>query len=211
MTAEDAARLKPYLQLAEQLGSFIGQLAEPGLKHIKIEYEGLVSTLNNKPLTAVILRGILAPQMEGVNMVNAPLVARDRGIEVSATNHERKSDYQTLIRITVASEQRTRMVAGTLFADRARIVEVGGIRLEAGLGGIMLYINNDDKPGLIGGLGTLLGKAGINVANFHLGRDEGRSEAIALVEVDEIIPEPVLRDIEKLPNVRQVRLLSFPA
>ncbi|MFO0389243.1 MAG: phosphoglycerate dehydrogenase [Alphaproteobacteria bacterium] len=209
MSAEDAAKLKPYLTLADQLGSFTGQLTETGLKQIKVEYEGAASKLNNKPLTAVILKGILAPQMEGVNMVNAPVVAKERNIEVSGASVERKGDYSTLIRITVVTEKGTRTVAGTLFADKPRVVEVSGIRLEAGLGKIMLYVNNDDKPGLIGGVGTILGKAGINVANFHLGRNDSHNEAIALVEVDNTIPADVLKEIEKLPNVRQVKLLSF--
>jgi D-3-phosphoglycerate dehydrogenase len=209
MSAEDAAKLKPYLTLADQLGSFAGQLTEHGLKEVKIDYEGNAGKLNTKPLTAVALKGLLAPLVEGANMVNAPVIAKERGISVSATSHDRSGDYQTLIRITVTTEKRTRTVAGTLFADHPRIVEVNGIKLEAGLGGKMLYINNDDKPGFIGSLGTVLGKAGINIAYFHLGRNEAHSEAIALVEVDQALPANVLAEIEKIPSVKQVKLLQF--
>lgn len=209
MSAEDAAKLKPYLQLVDQLGSFAGQLTETGLKQVKIEYEGAASKLNTKPLTAVALKGLLAPMIEGVNMVNAPVVAKERGIDVSATSHDRVGDYQTLIRITVVTEKRTRTVAGTLFADKPRIVEVNGIKLEAGLGKKNLYVNNDDKPGFIGSLGTILGKHGINIAYFHLGRNEAGSEAIALVEVDQDVPAEVLAEIDKLPSVKQVKLLGF--
>ncbi len=209
MSAEDAARLKPYLQLADQLGSFAGQLTETGLKAVKIEYDGHAAKLNTKPLTAVALKGLLAPLVEGVNMVNAPVIAKERNIEVSATNHERAGDYQTMIRITVVTEKRVRTVAGTLFADKPRIVEVNGIKLEAGLGGRMLYVNNDDKPGFIGGLGSLLGKAGINIAYFHLGRNAEASDAIALVEIDQPLPAAVLEDIGKLPSVKQVKVLQF--
>ncbi len=209
MSAEDAAKLKPYLQLVDQLGSFAGQLTETGLKQVKIDYEGKAGKLNTKPLTAVALKGLLSPLIEGVNMVNAPVIAKERGIEVAATSHERAGDYQTLIRITVVTEKRTRTVAGTLFADKPRIVEVNGIKLEAGLGAKTLYVNNDDKPGFIGSLGSLLGKNGINIAYFHLGRNEAGSEAIALVEVDQSVSQEVLAEIGKLPSVKQVKLLEF--
>lgn len=209
MSAEDAAKLKPYLQLVDQLGSFAGQLTETGLKQVKIDYEGKAGALNTKPLTAVAIKGLLAPMTEGVNMVNAPVIAKERNIEVSSTSHDRSGDYQTLVRITVVTEKRTRTVTGTLFADHPRIVEVNGIKLEAGLGKRMLYINNDDKPGFIGSLGTVLGKAGINIAYFHLGRNEAGSEAIALVEVDQPVSPEVLADISKLPSVKQVKMLNF--
>ena len=209
MSAEDAAKLRPYLLLADQLGSFAGQLTETGLKEIRIEYEGAAARLNTKPLTAVALKGLLAPLMDNVNMVNAPVIAKERGINVSATSHERAGDYQTLIRMTVVTDKRSRTVAGTLFADKPRIVEVGGIKLEASLASRMLYVNNDDKPGLIGNLGTLLGKAGINIANFHLGRNDEHNEAIALVEIDQQVTADVLEAIGKLPSVRQAKLLRF--
>jgi D-3-phosphoglycerate dehydrogenase len=209
MSAEDAAKLKPYLMLVDQLGSFAGQLTETGLKQVKIDYEGKAGALNTKPLTAVAIKGLLAPMTEGVNMVNAPVIAKERNIEVSSTSHDRAGDYNTLVRITVVTEKRTRTVTGTLFADHPRIVEVNGIKLEAGLGKRMLYINNDDKPGFIGSLGTVLGKAGVNIAYFHLGRNEAGSEAIALVEVDQPVSAEVLAEIAKLPSVKQVKFLNF--
>jgi D-3-phosphoglycerate dehydrogenase len=209
MSAEDAARLKPYLLLADQLGSFAGQLTETGLKAIQIEYEGAASKLNTKPLTAVVVKGVLEPLIENVNMINAPVLAKERGIEISATSHDRTANYQTLIRITIVTDKRTHTVSGTLFADKPRIVEVNDIKLEAGLGSRMLYVTNDDKPGFIGGLGTLLGKAGVNIAYFHLGRNQVGSEAAALVEVDQPVPQKVLADIGKLPSVKLVKLLQF--
>jgi len=209
MSAEDAARLKPYLLLADQLGSFAGQITETGLKAIQIEYEGAVAKLNTNPLTAVVAKGVLAPLIENVNMVSAPVVAKERGIEISATSHDRVGGYQTLIRITVVTDKRTHTISGTLFSDKPRIVEVNDIKLEAGLGARMLYVTNDDKPGFIGNLGTLLGKAKINIAYFHLGRNEEINEAAALVEVDQPVPQKVLADIGKLPSVKQVKLLQF--
>lgn len=209
MSAEDAKALKPYLTLVDELGSFAGQLTETGLKKIEIEYDGRASLLNTKPLTAVLLKGLLAPLIEGVNMVNAPIIAKDRGIEVATTSHERAGDYNTLVRVTVTTDKRTRTVAGTLFAGKPRIVEVNGIKLEAGLGARILYVNNDDKPGFIGALGSLLGKKGINIAYFHLGRNEAGSEAVALVEVDQDVSQELVAEIGKLPSVKQVKLLKF--
>lgn len=209
VSAEDAAKLKPYLELADMLGSFAGQLTETALKQVKIDFEGRAGKLNTKPLTAVALKGLLEPLIEGANMVNAPVLAKERNIEVSETRHDREGDYQTLIRITVVTEKRTRTVAGTLFGGSARIVEVNDVKLEAGLGQHMLYINNEDKPGLIGGLGKLLGDAGINIANFHLGRNDAHSDAIALLEVDQAVAGDVLEKIGKLPSVKQVKLLKF--
>jgi D-3-phosphoglycerate dehydrogenase / 2-oxoglutarate reductase len=209
MSAEDAAKLKPYLVLADQLGSFAGQLTETGLKSIKIEYEGTVASFNTKPLTAVAIKGLLAPMIEGVNMVNAPVIAKERGIDISATSHGRTSDYHSLIRITVTTEKRTRTVSGTLFGEKARLVEVNGIKLETGLTSRMLYINNDDKPGFIGSLGTVLGKANVNIANFHLGRKDESSDAIALVEVDHEVSADTLVEIAKISGVKQLKALQF--
>jgi len=209
MSAEDAAKLKPYLLLADQLGSFAGQMTETGLKSVKIEYEGKVAALNTKPLTAVAIKGLLTPMTEGVNMVNAPVIAKERGIEISTVNHERRSDYKTLVRITVTTEKRTRTISGTLFSGKPRIVEVNDVKLEAGLASRMLYVNNEDKPGLIGNLGKLLGDAGINVANFHLGRNDAHSDAIALLEVDQPISAELLAKIAQLPSVKQAKVLQF--
>jgi D-3-phosphoglycerate dehydrogenase len=208
ISAEDAKKLKPYITLVGQLGSFAGQLTETGIKSVKIEYEGAVALLNTKPLTAVALEGLLSPLVDTVNMINAPVVAKERGIEVSEVKHERRGDYQTLIRITLTTDKRSRDVAGTLFGSQARLVEVGGIRLEAGLGPRMLYIHNEDKPGLIGNLGKLLGEAKVNIANFHLGRDD-KGDALALLEVDQAISPDLLAKLAKLPNVKQAKVLNF--
>lgn len=210
VSAEEAARLRPYLQLAEQLGSFAGQLADTGIKAVKIEYEGLVSALNTRPITAVALKGLLQHLMAGVNMVNAPVVAKDRNIQVSEVKHDRAADYHTLVRITVTTDKLTQAVAGTLFAgDKPRVVEVHGMKLEASLTPNVLYVNNADKPGMIGNLGTILGKNGINIANFHLGRNAEHTDALAMVEVDSPIGEELLKEINDLPNVKMAKILTF--
>jgi D-3-phosphoglycerate dehydrogenase len=210
VSAEDAPRLRPYLKLAEQLGSFAGQMTESGIKAVSIEYEGHAAELNTKALNAAVLKGLLSPLLEGVNMVSAPVMANQRGIGVSDVRHDRQSDYQTLIRLTITTENQTRSIAGTLFGDdKPRVVNVKGVPMEAELGAHMLYVNNDDRPGLIGGLGTVLGEAGLNIGTFHLGRTEPGGDAIALVEVDNEVSPTVLQAVANLPNVVQAKALSF--
>jgi len=210
LTAEEAKRLNPYMRLAEQLGSFAGQLTETGIKSVAVEYEGAVSDLNVKPLTAIALTGLLAPQLVTVNMVNAPVICREREIRVSETTRVKPADYQTLIRVIVTTERRRREVAGTLFAgDKPRIVSVEGIPLEAELGGHMLFVRNYDKPGFIGALGNALGAADVNIATFHLGRTAPGQDAIALVEVDQPLTPPILDTVRGLPHVIQVKALRF--
>ncbi len=210
VTAEEAPRLRPYMKLAEQLGSFAGQVTESGLDAVIIEYEGHAAELNTKPLTAIVLQGLLSPLMESVNMVNAPVIARERDIDVSEVTHERASAYQTLIKLTIKTEAQTRSVAGTLFAgERPRIVEIKDIPIDAALGPNMLFITNKDKPGFIGALGTTLGDAGINIATFHLGRAAQGGDAIALIEVDQAPIDSVMQSICRLPQVVQVKALSF--
>ena len=210
LTGEEAKRLSPYMKLAEQLGSFAGQLTETGIKSVAVEYEGAVADLNVKPLTAVALTGLLSPQLTTVNMVNAPLICRERDIRISETRRAEPVDYQTLIRVIVTTERRRREIAGTLFAgDKPRIVSVEGISLEAELGGNMLFVRNYDKPGFIGALGNALGAAEVNIATFHLGRTAPGQDAIALVEVDQPLTSAILDTVRGLSNVIQVKALKF--
>jgi D-3-phosphoglycerate dehydrogenase len=210
VSAEEAPRLQPYMKLAAQLGGFAGQLTETGLRSATITYAGEVATLNTRPLTAAVLQGLLAPLLNSVNMVNAPSIARERNIAVTTVHQESIENYQTLIRLTVSTERGDRSVAGTLFQGKApRLVEIRGIEIDAQLGPHMLYIRNDDRPGLIGGLGSALGDAGVNIATFHLGRTAPGGDAIALIEVDQPIPPDVLQRICELPHVTQCKQLRF--
>jgi D-3-phosphoglycerate dehydrogenase len=209
VTAEEAKKLKPYLQLAEQLGSFTGQITESGLKEITIEYEGAASKLNTKPMTAVALQALLKPLVDNVNMVNASVVAQERGIAITEVKREQAGDYQTLIRIRVKTDRQIRDIAGTLFAGKSRVVEISGVKLEASLTPQMLYVNNEDKPGLIGNLGQLLGEAKINIANFHLGRNDEKKDAVAIVSVDQAVSADLIKKIAALPSVKQAKLLQF--
>jgi D-3-phosphoglycerate dehydrogenase len=210
LTAEEAKRLDPYMKLAEQIGSLAGQLTETGIKSVDVEYEGAVAELNVKPLTAIALTGLLAPQLATVNMVNVPIICREREIRISETRRPEPIDYQTLIRVVVTTERRRREISGTLFAgDKPRIVSVEGIPLEAELGGNMLFVRNYDKPGFVGALGHALGAADVNIATFHLGRTAPGRDAIALVEVDQTLTPAVLDAVRGLPNVIQVKALRF--
>jgi D-3-phosphoglycerate dehydrogenase len=213
VSAEDAPRLKPYLELARLLGTFAGQLTqarEGMLRKVTVEFEGQAAALNTRPLTAAALAGLMSPLMEGVNMVNAAVIARDHGIDVAETVHDRASEYQTLIRLTIETDQMVRSVSGTLFAgSKPRIVEIKGIKVEADFAPHMLYVTNQDKPGFIGRFGATLAGAGINIATFHLGRAEQGGDAICLVSVDEPVPQPVLDMVQTLPLVMQATPLAF--
>ena len=209
VTAEEAPKLKPYMGLAEQLGAFAGQATQSAIKGIEICYEGDVSTLNTKPLTAIVLKGLLGPLLEGVNMVNAPIIAEDRNIKILEAKSETAGDYHTLVTVTVTTENQERSIKGTLFNHQPRIVEIKGIHIDAKLGPNMLYIANHDKPGLIGALGTVLGEAGVNIATFNLGRASEGGDAIALIEIDGQPPEKVLAEVQSLQHVMHAIPMRF--
>jgi D-3-phosphoglycerate dehydrogenase / 2-oxoglutarate reductase len=210
LTAEEAPKLKPYMSLAEQLGALAGQLMDGGLQAVTVEYEGAITALNSKPVTAAILAGLMRPFSDTVNMVNAPFLAKDRNIAVSEVRHEREGDYQTLVRLTVKTGTGEKSVAGTLFANsRPRLVEMFGIKVEADLAGYMLFIINEDKPGFIGRLGSTLGDAKVNIGTFHLGRRAAGGEAILLLSVDDAIPATLEAQLAKLDGVKTVKALSF--
>jgi len=210
VSADEAPKLRPYLKLAEQLGSFAGQIAETAMHGVHIEYEGQAAEMNTKPLTAAILYGLLKPLYEGVNVINAPFFAKERDILVTEDKRSEISDYQTLIKITVKKENRDRTVAGTIMGgDKVRLVDVEGIRVEAELQGHMLLVRNIDRPGMVGNLGKTLGDAGINIATFFLGRQSAGGEALALLAIDQPANDLMIMNICALPNVTQVKSLKF--
>ena len=210
VTAEDAPRLQPYMELAENLGSFAGQLTETGIQSVSIEFEGHVATLNTRPLVSAALMGLLAPMLNSVNMVSAPAVARERNISVTESKNEQPGDYETLIRVTVETEQQSRSITGTLFGGgKARIVNIKDIEIEAEFAPHMLYITNKDQPGVIGDLGRTLSDAGVNIASFHLGRAFVGGDAIALIQVDQPVTSTLLDAVAMLPNVVQTKSLAF--
>ena len=175
-----------------------------------IEYAGDVGEMNTKALTSAALAGVLAAQIGMVNMVSAPMVAKERGIKVDEVKQSRRGAYETYMRLTVKTDKFERSVAGTVFSDgKPRIIQVKGIELESDFGRHMLYVTNNDKPGFIGNIGTIMGNAGINIACFHFGRVAAGGDAIGLVEVDAPVPDDVMAMVNKLPNVKQVKVLAF--
>ena len=210
ISAEEAPKLKPFIALAEKLGSFAGQLTETGISKVQLAYEGAVAQMNTKALTSAALAGLLRPMLGDVNVVSAPVVSKERGIVVEEVTREMPEDYESLITVTVTTERQTRHVSGTVFADgRPRIVNIKGIRMDAEFGPSMIYITNLDKPGFIGKFSSTLGEAGINIATFHVGRDAPGGNAVALIEIDGDLPEGVLAKVRALPQVQQAKPLHF--
>jgi D-3-phosphoglycerate dehydrogenase len=210
LSAEEAPRLKPYMGLAEKLGRLIGQIAGTEIRSIDVEVEGAAAELNIKPITGAVLAGVMRTWSDTVNMVNAPYLAKERGIAVREIRNEGEGDYHTLVAVTVGTEHGLKRVEGTLFGNRApRLVNIFGVPIEAELTGQMIYIVNTDAPGFIGALGTRLGENQINIATFGLGRRKQEGEAIALVAVDDPISPDVSRQLHALPGVREVVPLSF--
>ena len=210
LSAEEAPKLRPYMALAENLGSLVGQLAHGNLDKISIEREGAAAELAGKPIEAAVLAGLMKQYSDSVNMVNAPYLAKERGLDVRSVRHEREGAYNTLVRVTVGTSQGDRSVAGTLFGSESpRLVEIFGVGIEADLKGDMLYIVNEDAPGFIGRIGTLLGQNGINIGTFHLGRRDAGGEAVLLLSVDQPIPDDVVRQACALEGVKVVKPLAF--
>ncbi|MBO0763693.1 MAG: phosphoglycerate dehydrogenase [Hyphomicrobiaceae bacterium] len=210
IAAEEAPRLKPWVKLAEQLGSFAGQLTETSIKGVRIEYSGEVARLNTKPLTAAALAGVLRPQLAEVNMVSAAISARERGMQVEEVTRGQEGVFESYIRFTVTTDNYRRSVAGTVFSDgRPRIIQVRDIDMEFELAQRMLFIRNEDKPGFIGRFGTLMGEAGLNIATLNLGRDKPGGNAICMVAIDEPASDEVLARIRALPHVVRVNHLEF--
>jgi D-3-phosphoglycerate dehydrogenase / 2-oxoglutarate reductase len=210
ISAEEAPRLKPFIALAEKLGSFAGQLTETGIIKVQLAYEGAVVQMNTKALTSAAIAGLLRPMLGDVNVVSAPMVAKERGIVIEEVTREMPEDYESLITVTVTTERQSRHVSGTVFADgRPRIVNIKGIRMDAEFGPSMIYITNLDKPGFIGKFSSTLGDAGINIATFHVGRDAPGGNAVALIEIDGELPDTVLAKVRALPQVQQAKPLRF--
>ena len=210
ISAEEAPKLRPFVKLLEQLGSFAGQLTDRPIKGIRIEYSGDVGELNVKPLTAVAVAAVLRPLLADINMVSAVTTAKDRGIMVEEVKRGQDGAYESYVRLTVKSEDYERSVAGTVFSDgRPRIIQVRDINMEFEVAPHMLFIRNADKPGFIGKFGTLMGESNVNIATLNLGRHKPGGDAICLVAVDEAISDAVLAKVEQLPMVVRANRLRF--
>ena len=209
LSAEEAPKLRPYMKLAENLGSLVGQLAHGNLTGSASSVKARAQ-LSGKPIEGAVLAGLMRQYSDTVNMVNAPYLAKERGLDIRSIRHEKEGAYNTLIRVTVGTEQGDRSVAGTLFgADAPRLTEMFGVRIEAELKGYMLYIVNEDAPGFIGRIGSLLGENGINIGTFNLGRRAAGGEATLLLSVDQPIPDEVVKQACALEGVKTVMPLAF--
>jgi D-3-phosphoglycerate dehydrogenase len=210
ITAEEAPRLRPFIKLAEVLGSFVGQVTEDPIKEVEILFDGSTASMNTRALISAALAGLIRPQVSDVNMVSAPIMAKERGIILSEVKRDKSGVFDGYIKLTVKTERMTRAIAGTCFSDgKPRFIQIKGINLDAEVGRHMLYTTNPDAPGIIGSLGTICGSNGVNIANFALGRDRPGGDAIALLYLDEPFPEHVLAELRANPLIHSAKPLAF--
>ena len=210
ITAEEAPRLKPFVKLAEVLGAFVGQVTEDPIKEVEILFDGSTAQMNTRALISAALAGLIRPQVADVNMVSAPIMVKERGIILAEVKRDKSGVFDGYIKLTVTTEHMKRSIAGTCFSDgKPRFIQIKGINLDAEVGEHMLYTTNPDAPGIIGLLGTVCGKNDVNIANFALGRDRPGGDAIALVEIDQAMPDTVLEQVLRLPQVLRAQVLAF--
>ncbi len=210
MTAEEAKVMGPWVKLAEYLGGFIGQMTDEPIKAINITYDGVASKMNLKALDCAVVAGIMQKANPDVNMVSAPVIAKERGVQISTTTQDKSGVFDGYVKVTVVTEARERSIAGTVFSDgKPRFIQIKGINVDAEVGRHMLYTTNKDVPGIIGKLGTLLGDNKVNVANFTLGRSAAGGEAIAIAYLDEALDPKVVAELEKTGLFQQVKPLEF--
>ena len=210
VTAEEAKTMGPWLALAGHLGAFIGQMTSEPIKAINILYDGTVASMNLAALNCGVVAGIMKAGNPDVNMVSAPVIAEERGIKISTTNQNKSGVFDAYIKVTVVTQTRERSVAGTVFSDgKPRFIQIKGINVDAEIGRHMLYTTNNDVPGIIGVLGSTMGKNDVNIANFTLGRAAEGGQAIALLYVDAPVSDLVLADLQATGKFNQVSGLEF--
>ena len=210
VTAEEAKIMGPWIKLSGHLGNFIGQMTDEPITAINILFDGSVSDMNLKALTASTMAGIMKKANPDTNMVSAPVIAKERGIQISTTKQDQSGTFDGYVKVTVVTGKRERSVAGTVFSDgKPRFIQIKGINVDAEVGAHMLYTTNEDVPGIIGTLGQTMGGHGVNIANFTLGRSAANGEAIALLYVDEAVSTAAIDDLQKTGLFEQVKPLTF--
>jgi D-3-phosphoglycerate dehydrogenase len=211
VSLEVAKQIAPYLALAEKLGTVVSVVTDFPIKEIEITYMGHIATVETKVLTQGILKSILSEQMEGVNYVNAPLIAKSRDIKIKEAKTGEHEDFTTMLQIAVNGDKGRNTVQGTLFGKKEpRLVKINNIYLEADLKGSMLLVYNNDKPGVIAGIGNVFFIRGINIGGMHFGRESVGGLAISLLDVDQIIEDNVIREVSTLPNIISAKQIIFP-
>ncbi len=210
VTAEEAKVMGPWIKLAGHLGSFVGQMTDEPIKAINILYDGVAAEMNLAALNCALVAGIMKKSNPEVNMVSAPVVAKERGIRISTTNQDKSGVFEGYIKVTVVTDKRERSIGGTVFSDgKPRFIQIKGINIDAEVGAHMLYTTNEDVPGIIGALGRTMGDHGVNIANFTLGRVAPGGEAIALLYVDEPVPADAQAQLAKTGLFTQIKPLEF--
>ena len=212
ISAEEAPLLSPWIRVSDSLGGFIGQIIETAIKEINIEYVGSVGELNTKPLTSSMVAAILNPivGIGSVNLVSSLIFARERGIKLSEIKKDAQGAFGSYIRVLVKTERSERSVAGTVYSDgTTRFIQINGINMDTSPQRYMIFTSNNDTPGFIGSLGTLLGKLDINIATFSLGREKKQGLAIALLGIDDKIDNSALNKIKNLKEVKESKFLKF--
>ncbi|WP_187431707.1 D-3-phosphoglycerate dehydrogenase [Roseobacter fucihabitans] len=210
VTAEEAKVMGPWVKLSGHLGSFIGQMTDEPIRAINILYDGAVSEMNLEALNCSVIAGIMKKVNPDVNMVSAPFIAKERGIQISTTNQDKSGAFDGYVKVTVVTAKRERSVAGTVFSDdKPRFIQIKGINIDAEIGAHMLYTTNEDVPGIIGTLGQTMGENGVNIANFTLGRNAAGGEAIALLYVDEAVPAEARAKLAETGMFTQIKPLQF--
>lgn len=203
--------MQPYLSLAEKLGRFMSQLATGAIKEVTIEYYGEILNYNLAPVTISLLKGLLTPILnETVNYINAPVVAKERGIKVVEARSSEVKDYSNMINLTIKTSQEESSAAASLFgrADH-RIVRINKFTMEVIPAGHMLVLYNYDKPGVIGNIGHTLGDNNVNIARLHLGREQADQHALVVLSTDSAVPEEALQKLRNLPHVIAVKALTM--
>jgi len=209
--SDQVPRLQPYINLAEKLGSFSCQIFEGGATEIIVEYCGDAATVNTAPVTIAALKGYLDPiLLETVNFVNAPFIAKERGIEVKETKSSDAGDFFSKITFRIKAKNKESYVSGTLYSKKdPRVIEIDNFKVEIVPEGELLLMYNNDKPGVIGNIGNLLGKNNINIARMHFGRESAGGMAISVVSLDARPGPEILDQLKALPNILSIKQISL--
>ena len=212
VSADALPLMQPYINLAEKMGGFLSQIFEGGIEKITLEYRGEVAGLSLEPITVAALKGILAPILEEtVNYINAQVIAKERGIEVEEITTEDAGNYHSMMIIRIKSGSKESKVAGVLHGKKdPRIIAINNFQVEVVPEGEMLVLSNNDKPGVIGGIGTVLAKHKINISRMQFGRENKGGKAMSVVSVDAAVSKEILAEIKKLPNVLSVKKIYLP-
>lgn len=206
------AKVGPFITLGEMLGSLQMQIAKGGVEEVNLEFSGDLAEQETGPITVAFLKGLFTPiLMDAVNYVNAPLIAKERGIRVVESKSSQSADFTNLLKVTVKTADGENMLAGTVFGKKEpRLVRFNSFRLEALPTGPMLLVYNKDVPGVIGALGTTLGASGVNISSMTVGREEASNQNVILLNTDSMPSKDLLQAVRGLPEIDDAMVLELP-